>query len=130
MPTISLDTAAYLRIVAKENDDFTLVHEMRTEIPFSWAGYVLTMIVKKARSESLPPILTFASNVTPATISLITGNGIPGNANQYSKYVLTQTKSVMTDVSGKYVYDLWATKDGITKTWQSGDFLINAKAYW
>ena len=129
MPTISLDTAAYIRIVAKENDDFTLVHEIRTSNPFNWAGYVLTMIVKKARSESLPPILTFASNVTPATISLITGNGIPGNANQYSRYVLTQTKSVMTAISGKYVYDLWATKNGITKTWQSGEFWINAKAY-
>ena len=129
MPTILLDTAAYLKIVAKENDDFTLVHEIRTSNPFNWAGYVLTMVVKRGRSESLPPILTFASNVTPATISLITGNGIPGNANQYSRYVLTQTKSAMTDISGKYVYDLWATKDGMTRTWQSGDFWVNAKVY-
>ena len=129
MPTISLDTAAYLKIVAKENDDFTLVHEIKTATPFNWSGYVLTMVVKRARSESLPPILTFASNVTPATISLITGNGIPGHADQYSKYVLTQPKSAMTDISGKYVYDLWATKDGGTKTWQEGDFWVNAKAY-
>lgn len=129
MPTVLSDTAAYLKIVAKENDDFTLVHEIRTSTPFNWSGYVLNMVVKKARLESLPAILTFASNVTPVTISLITGNGTPGHADQYSRYVLTQPKSAMTDISGKYVYDLWATKDGITKTWQSGDFWINAKAY-
>lgn len=129
MPTISLDTAAYLKIVAKENDDFTLVHQVKTSTPFNWTGYVLTMVVKKARVETLPAILTFASNVTPATISLTTGNGIPGHADQYSKYVLSQPKTAMTDISGKYVYDLWATKNGITKTWQSGEFWVNAKAY-
>lgn len=129
MPTVSSDTAAYIKIVAKENDDFTLVHEIKTLPPFNWSGYVLNMVVKKARSESLPAILTFASNVTPATISLITGNGTPGHADQYSRYVLTQPKSAMTDISGKYVYDLWATKNGVTKTWQAGDFWVNPKAY-
>lgn len=122
MPVISTDTAARLDIVAKENDDFNL--ECQMNVPFDWSGYVLMMVVKKTRQETLPAVLTFASNANPATILLVTGTG-GGN----SKYILTQPKAMMTNKSDKYVYDLWGIKNGAAKTWHYGDFIITPKSY-
>lgn len=122
MPVISTDTAARLDIIAKENDDFNLEFQMDTA--FDWAGYILMMVVKKKRQESLPPILSFASNAIPATILLVSGSG-----GSNSKYILSQPKAAMSNKSDRYFYDLWAIKNGIAKTWHYGDFVIAPKSY-
>ena len=118
MAIATLDISKRLDIVAKEGDDFQLSIAVTNAdgSPYNFSGCVLELVVKTARKENLPTILRFSS--TDGSILLTSGN-----------MTFLKSRSELMNKSGKYVYDLFITKNNKTTTWLSSDFMLKPKAY-
>ena len=118
MAIATLDVSKRLDIVAKEGDDFQLNLEVKNAdgSPYNFSGCVVELVVKTARKENLPTILKFSSADT--SIVLTSGN-----------ITILKPRTDLMNKSGKYVYDLFITKNNKTTTWLSSDFILRPKAY-
>ena len=118
--TADLIIGQRLDIQIKEADDFNLGFDVKNsdDSDFDFTGYSMELVVKIARSEDLPVVFRILSGTVNPGILLTTGNiniAIP--------------KSLLSDMSGTYVYDLTTTKDDFTETWAFGNLTIVPKAY-
>lgn len=120
MAIASSDISQKLDIIAKEADDFSLgfTVALANGNPFDFTGVIAELLVKTARKEGLPDILYFSSASNPASIVLSAGS-----------LLISASKATLMNKSGKYVYDLYITKNNKTTTWLFGDFIIKPKTY-
>ena len=118
--TADLIIGQRLDIQIKEADDFNLGFDVKDQDDndFDFTGYSMRLVIKQARSEDLPTIFSLTSESPDPGILLTTGN-----------IHLVIPKIAITNMSGKYVYDLWVTQSNRTRTWLFGDLTIVAKAY-
>lgn len=119
MAIASSDISQRLDIIAKEADDFALGFTVASNgNPFDFTGVIAELLVKTARKEGLPDILYFSSASNPASIVLSAGS-----------LLISASKATLMNKSGKYVYDLFITKNNKTTTWLFGDFIVKPKTY-
>jgi uncharacterized protein (DUF2235 family) len=116
MAAINLDISTKLDITCRRNDTFSL------EVIFNDAdgnGLALDeytsfiMQVRRHDRKSGNPTIEFDS----------ADGDIAGDSN--GKLTITKSAANMNISGGQYVYDLQATKSGITSTWLRGLFIIN-----
>lgn len=116
MAAINLDISTKLDITCRRNDTFSL------EVVFKdsdGVGLLLTeytafkMEVRRHDRKTGAPTISFT----------LADGDITGDDT--GKLTVTKSSAEMNISGGNYVYDLQATKSGITSTWLRGKFTIN-----